>query len=116
MGAGRHRPYDGGMGPPCVPGAEVMSVMRTLALAALFAAGLGPAGALAQSPLPPTESSLAKNPALVRDWADRLLSKDAKVRATAEAALAKGARRSLPLLRQLLKPEHEELHAVTLEV
>jgi len=90
--------------------------MRTLALAALFAAGLGPAVALSQSALPPTESSLARNPALVRGWGDRLLSKDAKVRATAEAALAQGARRSLPLLRQLLKPEHEGLHAVTLEV
>ena len=61
--------------------------MKTQALAALFAAGLGQAVALSQSSLPPTESSLSRNPALVRDWADRLLSKDAKVRATAEAAL-----------------------------
>jgi len=90
--------------------------MRTLALATLFAIGLGRGVALAQSALPPPESSLAGNPALVRGWADRLLSKDAKVRATAEAALVQRARRSLPLLRQLLKPEHEDVHAVTLEV
>ena len=69
-----------------------------------------------QSPLPPTESSLSRNPALVDDWADRLLADDPKVRATAEAALVQGARRSLPLLRRFLTPGHEDVHVVTLEI
>ena len=47
--------------------------MRKLALVALFAAGLGQA-APSRSPPPPTESSLAGNPALVEEWADRLLA------------------------------------------
>jgi outer membrane protein assembly factor BamB/HEAT repeat protein len=91
--------------------------MKTRALAALFAAvGLGKAVALPQSPLPPTESSLSRNPALVAGWADRLLAGDAPLRATAEAALVQGARRSLPLLRRLLDRDDERLHAVTFEV
>ena len=71
---------------------------------------------MSQSPLPQTESSLSRNPALVDDWANRLLANDPKVRATAEAALVQEARRSLPLLRRFLNPEHEDLHVVTLEI
>jgi outer membrane protein assembly factor BamB/HEAT repeat protein len=93
-----------------------MSFMKTRALAIIFAAGLSQAVALSQSPLPQTESSLSRNPALVRDWANRLQASDPKVRATAEAALVQGARRSLPLLRRFLNPEHEKLHVVTLEI
>ena len=44
------------------------------------------------------------NLTLVRHWANRLLANDPKVRATAEAALVKGAGRSLPLLRRFLDP------------
>ena len=51
------------------------------------------------------------------------MSSDAKVRAIAEAALAEGAQRSLPLLRRLLNPPNEdptdpneELHGLTFEV
>jgi outer membrane protein assembly factor BamB/HEAT repeat protein len=66
--------------------------------------------------LPPTEARLSSNPALVRDWANRLRASDPKVRATAEAALVQGARRSLPLLRRFLNPEHEDLHVVTFEI
>ena len=58
-------------------------------LALVFAAGLSQAIA---------QSSLSSNPGAVRDWANRLLADDPKVRATAEAALVKGAQRSLPLL------------------
>ncbi len=65
-----------------------------------------------QSALPPTESNLARNEALVRDWAGRLQSDDPKIRVTAEAALVEGAARSLPLLRRFLTPEHEDLHTV----
>jgi outer membrane protein assembly factor BamB/HEAT repeat protein len=82
----------------------------------MLAAGLSQGVALSQSPLPPTESSLSRNPALVRDWANRLKANDPKVRATAEAALVKGAGRSLPLLRRFLDPRHEDLHVVTFEI
>ncbi len=85
-------------------------------LAIILAAGLSQGVALSQSPLPQTESSLSRNPALVRDWANRLLANDPKVRATAEAALVKGAGRSLPLLRRFLDPRHEDLHVATLEI
>ena len=81
-----------------------------------LAAGLSHAVALSQSPLPQTESSLSTNPARVRDWGNRLLANDPKVRRTAEAALVQGASRSLPLLRRLLAAEHEDLHDVTFEI
>ncbi len=93
-----------------------MSFIKNHALAIILAAGLSQAVALSQSPLPPTESSLSRNPALVRDWANRLQANDPKVRATAEAALVQGARRSLPLLRRFLNPDHEDLHVVTFEI
>ena len=68
----------------------VRSFLKKHALAIILAAGLSQAVALSQSPLPQTESSPSRNPALVRDWANRLLANDPKVRATAEAALVKG--------------------------
>ena len=92
------------------------SFLKKHALAIILAAGLSQGVALSQSPLPQTESSLSRNPALVRDWANRLLANDPKVRATAEAALVQGARRSLPLLRRFLDPGHEDLHVVTFEI
>jgi len=52
----------------------------------------------------------------VRDWADRLLSKDPKVRATAEATLVQAAPRSVPLLRRLLDRPNEDLHVVTFQI
>ena len=82
----------------------------------ILAAGLSQGVALSQSPPPQTESSPSRNPALVRDWANRLLANDPKVRATAEATLVKGAGRSLPLLRRFLDPRHEDLHVVTFEI
>ena len=93
-----------------------MSLMREHALAITFVAGLGQAVALSQAPLARTESSPSRNHALVRDWANRLLANDPKVRATAEAALVQEARRSLPLLRRFLDPGHEDLHVVTFEI
>ena len=50
------------------------------------------------------------------DWANRLMAKDPKVRAIAEAALVKGAGRSLPLLRQLLNRGDEDLDLRTFEI
>src|SRR5688572_7085174 len=93
-----------------------MSFMKKRALATVLAAGLSQAVALSQSPLPATESSLSRNPTLVRDWATRLQAQDPKARATAEAALVQGATRSLPLLKRFLTPGHEDLHAVTFEI
>src|SRR5262245_12500389 len=56
------------------------------------------------------------NSASARDWANRLMAKDPKVRAIAEAALVQGARRSLPLLRRFLNRSNEDLHEVTFEI
>jgi hypothetical protein len=98
------------------PKGYVRSFLKKHALAIILAAGLSQGVALSQSPLPQTESSLSRTPALVRDWANRLLSNDPKVRAAAEAALVKGAGRSLPLLRRFLDPRHEDLHGVTFEI
>ena len=92
------------------------SFLGNHALVILLAAGLSQGVALSQSPLPQTKSSPSRNPALVRDSADRLLANDPKVRATARAALVKGAARSLPLLRRFLDPGHEDLHVVTFEL
>ena len=90
--------------------------MKRQALALAIVAGLGQAVALSQSPLPQTESSLSRNPALVQDWANHLLANDPKVRATAEAALVEGARRSFPLLRRFLEAEREDLQVVTFQI
>ena len=92
-----------------------MSFMRHSVVAAICAAGLAQAVVLSQTPLPPTEASLSKEPTLVDEWAERLQSADPKVRAAAEDALVQGAR-SLPLLRRFLTPEHENLHVVSLEI
>lgn len=53
---------------------------------------------------------------MVSDWADRLLADEAKVRATAEAALVQGAGRSLPLLRRFLVGDDESLHQQTFDI
>ncbi|HZL94867.1 MAG TPA: hypothetical protein VFB99_14520, partial [Vicinamibacterales bacterium] len=50
------------------------------------------------------------------DWANRLTAKDPAVRAMAEAALVKGAGRSLPLLRRLLSRGDEGLDQRTFEI
>ncbi len=91
-------------------------IRKCQALAIVFAVGLSQTVALSQSPLPQTESSLSRNPALVDDWANRLLANDPKVRATAEAALVQAGRGSFPLLRRFLGPEREDLHVVTFQV
>lgn len=52
----------------------------------------------------------------VRDWADRVMSSDAKIRADADAALVQQAGRSLPLLRRFLNSDDEELHLKTFEI
>jgi HEAT repeat protein len=65
----------------------------------------------------PTESShLSRNFASVRDWQNRLMANDPKVRAIARTALVEGSPRSLQLLGRLLNSENEGLHDVTFEI
>jgi outer membrane protein assembly factor BamB/HEAT repeat protein len=61
-----------------------------------------------------TRSTLSRS--TIRDWADRVTSSDAKIRASAEAALVHDAGRSLPLLRRFLNTDDSELHRQTLEI
>lgn len=82
----------------------------------ILAVGLGRPVAMCQSTSRPTRSSLSRNSARVRDWADRVTANDPKVRASAEAALVKGAGRSLPLLRRFLAGDNENLHQQTFEI
>ena len=63
-----------------------------------------------------SQSSLSTDPSLVGDWASRLLARDPKTRATAEAALAEGGRSSFPLLSRFLAPEREDLHSATFRI
>jgi outer membrane protein assembly factor BamB/HEAT repeat protein len=86
------------------------------ALAVLLAAGLTQAVASSQSLLPPTESNLSRNPALISDWEDRLLAENPKVRTSAEAALVQGERRSVPLLKRLIDRDDEDLHVATFKI
>ncbi len=90
--------------------------MRHLFLCTLLLISQTPALAQAtrSSKRPQSRSHLSRNSA--QGWADRLTSDDAKVRSSAEAALVKGAGRSLPLLRRLLSDDNESLHEQTFEV
>jgi len=93
-----------------------MAFIGKPAFALIVAAAFSQAVALPQPSPPPTEASLSRNPALVREWVLRLQPGDPKARATAEAILVQGSARSLPLLRRLLTPDHPELHDVALEI
>jgi outer membrane protein assembly factor BamB/HEAT repeat protein len=93
-----------------------MSFITKHALAVAVAVCLSQAVGLSQSPLSRTGSSPSRSGAEVRDWANRLLANDPKVRATTEAALVQGSRRSLPLLKRFLAPGYEDLHVVTFEI
>jgi len=92
-----------------LPRGHVTSLLKKMALAVVLGAGPSQAVASSQPPPPRSESSLSASPAEVRAWADRLRAGDSKVRADAEAELARGGQRSLPLLRRLLESEHEDL-------
>ena len=61
-------------------------------------------------------SDQARNSDQVIDWENRVVSKDPKVRAVAEAALVQGATRSLPMLRRFLTSDNEVLHKQTFEI
>jgi len=62
------------------------------------------------------QSTLDLSRSSVRDWTNRVMSNDAKIRATSEAALVSEAARSLPLLRRFLNSENEDLHLETFEI
>src|SRR6187399_3141631 len=91
--------------------------MRHLFICALLC--LLPTAVFAQTPAKPRQAQgpdLSTSPARVLDWANRLMAKDPKVRATAEAALVKGAGRSVPVLRRLLSRGDEDLELRTFEL
>src|SRR5215204_6101379 len=94
----------------------VRSFVKRSALAIIFAAGLSQPVARSQTPPPPARSGLSRNSARVRDWANRVTANDPKARASAEAALVKGAGRSLPLLRRFLTSDDEDLHQQTFKI
>lgn len=54
--------------------------------------------------------------AQTKRWADRVMSNDAKIRTTAEAALVRDGARSLPLLRRFLNTDNDVLHEETFEI
>src|SRR6186997_243236 len=97
-----------------MPAARLMRNVRCLAI--IFAAGLSQAVVLSQSSLPQTTSTLSRNPVLVRDWANRLLTIDPKVRATAEAELVQIGRGSFPLLRRFVDLDDDDLHVATFQI
>ena len=94
--------------------------MRYLCICTLLC--LLPISALAQTtralpqPRQATGADLSTSAARVQDWANRLMAKDPKVRAIAEAALVNGAGRSLPLLRPLLNRGDAALELRTFEI
>ncbi len=95
--------------------------MTRQAVAILVAAGLSQAVALSQSPVsqsarPQTQPGISKSSIQIRDWVNGLQANDPQVRAKTEAALVDMGRSSFPLLRQLLVPEHADLHAVTFQI
>jgi len=65
---------------------------------------------------PASGSDFSLSSASLREWENRLVARDPKTRASAEAALVKGTPRSLPLLKRLLDRGNEHLQVVTLEI
>ncbi len=90
------------------------AAMRHVFLCTLLC--LLPVIVLAQSPRSRSQARSSLSRTSVRDWADRVMSNDPKVRAGAEAALVKGAHRSFPLLRRFLASDNEDLHEQTFEI
>ena len=61
-------------------------------------------------------SDLSVNSAQLLDWEKRVMAKDPKVRAIAQAALVQGGARSLPLLRRLLNRRNDDLRLAAFEI
>jgi outer membrane protein assembly factor BamB/HEAT repeat protein len=64
----------------------------------------------------PRQAKLILSRSSVRDWANRVMSNDAKIRTTAEAELVQQGARSLPLLRRFLNTDNEALHLESFEI
>lgn len=90
-----------------------------IGLTGLLPGSCGPASPVSPSrqdvPLP-TEAELSGNPALVRQWAERVMVQDPKERAAAVGVLVGGGEHSLPLLRRFLRTRDEALHAQAFEI
>ena len=69
-----------------------------------------------RQPTTTRSSHLSRNFASVREWENRLMANDPKVRAIARAALVEGSPRSLPLLARLLNSRNEDLNDATFEI
>lgn len=93
---------------PC----PLLPVLGLLLLSACSSAPPAPAA----EPALPTERALSRNPAMARDWADRVTSTDPVVRAAAAMSLVQGGSASLPLLRRFLDGGDESLHSRTFEI
>ena len=95
---------------------NLAAIMRHLFLCTLLA--LLPVPILAQTARSghKRQASSDLSRSSVRDWSNRVMSNDAKVRADAGAALVQQAGRSLPLLRRLLNNDNEDLHDETFEI
>ena len=61
-------------------------------------------------------SDLSINSPQLLDWEKRVMAKDPKVRAIAQASLVQGGARSLPLLRRLLNRRNDDLRLATFEI
>ena len=93
---------------------SLTETMRYLFLCTLLV--ILPIAVLAQSKRPLRQLRQARpdlSTNAVRDWTNRVMSSDAKIRATSEAALVHEAQRSLPLLRRFLNSDDEDLHQET---
>ena len=88
--------------------------MRHLFICALLC--ILPSAVLAQTKPSVGQSKAKLSRSSVHDWRNRVMSNDAKVRATAEAALVQAPGRSLPLLRRFLNSDNEDLHLATFEI
>ena len=90
--------------------------MRLFICALLFSLPIATAAQTTRSPRQAAGSDSSTSSARVADLANRVMAKDPKVRAAAEAALVKGAARSLPQLRRLLSRGDEDLALRTFEI
>ena len=93
---------------------RLTATMRHLFLCALLFTL--PVTVLAQTTHQPRRAGSDFSRSSVREWADRVMSNDAKIRADAEAELVHDAGRSLPLLRRFLNSDKEDLHQQTFEI
>src|SRR4030095_8818418 len=96
---------------------SLLTIMRHLLTCALFCTL--PIAVLAQTNRSVAQRRQARSHLAVssaRDWANRVMSNDAKIRASAESTLVHDGARSLPLLRRFLSSDNDDLHQETFEI